>query len=84
MYGSDGALNTTDALYHEGAAVIGDFNATVVAMAGSTAKGLARAAIGEVSALGRPEWTGLGLEWLRQLLGKREWRIDCMDMYVRL
>lgn len=84
--GTDSAFNTTGAMYHEGAAesVLGDFNATVVAMAGSTAKGLTRAAMGGVSALGQPEWTGLGLEWLRQLLGKREWRIDCMDMYVRL
>jgi hypothetical protein len=84
---NDTALNgTAGAMYDAGFAgpLLGDFNATVMAMAGSTAKGMARAALNEVSALGRPEWTGLGLEWLRELLGKREWRIDCMDMYIRL
>jgi hypothetical protein len=84
---TDGALNTTvGAIHYEGAAetILGDFNATMVAMAGSTAKGLARAALGDLTTLSRPEWTGLGLEWLRQLLGKREWRVECMDMYVRL
>jgi hypothetical protein len=30
------------------------------------------------------EWTGLGVEWLRSLLGRREWRIQCMDIVVRL
>lgn len=32
----------------------------------------------------RSEWTGVGMEWLRSLLGKREWRIDCLDVYIRL
>jgi hypothetical protein len=32
----------------------------------------------------RTEWTGLGVEWLRSLLGKREWRVPCVDIYVRL
>jgi len=32
----------------------------------------------------RTEWTGIGVEWLRSLLGKREWRIPHMDVYVRL
>lgn len=32
----------------------------------------------------RTEWTGIGLEWMRSLLGKREWRIECLDVYVRL
>ncbi|KAK0388169.1 hypothetical protein NLU13_4414 [Sarocladium strictum] len=79
--------NTTiGSLNYQGATetLLGDFNATVLAMAGSTAKGLAHAALDEVRSLERPEWTGLGLEWLRQLLGKREWRIACMDMYIRL
>jgi hypothetical protein len=32
----------------------------------------------------KTEWTGLGMEWLRSLLGRREWRIDCLDVYIRL
>ncbi|UDD60244.1 hypothetical protein AFCA_007663 [Aspergillus flavus] len=30
------------------------------------------------------EWTGVGLEWLRSLLGRREWTIPCVDVKVRL
>lgn len=52
-------------------------------MANSTVKALAGAAADEIAAR-RAEWTGLGLEWLRSLLGKREWRIECMDIYIRL
>ncbi|EGR44581.1 uncharacterized protein TRIREDRAFT_112068 [Trichoderma reesei QM6a] len=59
------------------------FNATVVDMLNTTAKAAARAAAEEIAVL-RNEWTGLGVEWLRNLLGKREWRIDCMDIYIRL
>jgi len=32
----------------------------------------------------RTEWTGIGVEWLRSLLGRREWRVPCVDIYVRL
>ncbi|EFY84404.1 hypothetical protein J3459_008353 [Metarhizium acridum] len=59
------------------------FNATVVEMANSTAKALAGAAADAVSTKGT-EWTGLGVEWLRTLLGKREWKVDCMDIYIQL
>ncbi|KAM4060788.1 bladder cancer-related protein BC10 domain-containing protein [Hirsutella rhossiliensis] len=59
------------------------FNATLVEMANSTAKALAGAAADAVAAR-RAEWTGLGMEWLRSLLGRREWRIECMDLYIRL
>lgn len=30
------------------------------------------------------EWTGIGLEWLRSLLGRREWTIPCLDVKVQL
>lgn len=60
--------------------IAAQFNATVVEMVNTTAKAAARS-IAEVA---HPEWTGLGVEWLRSLLGKREWRIDCMDIYIRL
>lgn len=59
------------------------FNTTMRDMAGSMARTYATAAAGEVDAR-RAEWTGLGMEWLRSLLGKREWRIDCIDVYIRL
>ncbi|PSR78159.1 bladder cancer-related protein BC10-domain-containing protein [Coniella lustricola] len=41
-------------------------------------------AAAEQAAQARAEWTGIGMEWLRSLLGKREWRIDCLDLYIRL
>lgn len=50
-------------------------NTTANALVGAAAEEVARA---------RTEWTGIGLEWLRSLLGKREWRIDCLDVYIRL
>lgn len=31
-----------------------------------------------------PEWTGIGLEWFRSLLGRREWTLPCVDVKVRL
>jgi len=34
--------------------------------------------------VGRTEWTGIGVEWLRSLLGRREWRVPCVDVYIRL
>lgn len=62
-------LNATTALATE------MLNTTVSALAGVAAEQAAKA---------RAEWTGLGMEWLRSLLGRREWRIDCLDIYVRL
>lgn len=50
-------------------------NATASAMMGGAPGQAAQA---------RREWTGIGMEWLRSLLGKREWRIDCLDVYIRL
>ena len=29
-------------------------------------------------------WAGLGLEWLRSTLGRREWRLPCVDVNIRL
>ncbi|OAA57562.1 Bladder cancer-related BC10-like protein [Niveomyces insectorum RCEF 264] len=50
-------------------------NTTVTTLAGAVADQLSRT---------KAEWTGIGMEWLRSLLGRREWRIDCLDVYVRL
>ncbi|KAI1637468.1 bladder cancer-related protein BC10-domain-containing protein [Biscogniauxia mediterranea] len=59
------------------------FNATALEMLNTTASALAGAAAEEL-ARRKAEWTGIGIEWLRSLLGKREWRIECMDLYIRL
>jgi len=65
----------------------GDINATVTAvvadMLNTTAGALATAATEKIAQT-RVEWTGLGIEWLRSLLGRREWRIECLDLYIRL
>lgn len=60
-----------------------DFNSTMVDMALSTVSALTGAATDE-AARRKAEWTGLGLEWLRSLLGRREWRVDCMLVNIRL
>lgn len=59
------------------------FIATVV---NDTAAVLAGAAIEELKRRMdvRPEWTGIGVEWIRSWLGAREWRLPCLDVYIRL
>jgi len=49
----------------------------------STAAAIAAAAL-EDAKKSRQEWTGIGVGWLRSLLGRREWRLPCLDVYVRL
>lgn len=63
--------------------VVDSFNATALEMLNTTATALAGAAADEL-AKKKAEWTGLGIEWLRSLLGRREWRIECMDLDIRL
>ncbi|CAN8104582.1 unnamed protein product [Discula destructiva] len=53
-------------------------NTTANALIGAAADRLG------VATQARTEWTGIGLEWMRSLLGKREWRIECLDVYIRL
>ncbi|OQE26373.1 hypothetical protein PENSTE_c005G03897 [Penicillium steckii] len=55
----------------------------------STAKALASAAMesaqNRLGVESKPEeWTGVGLEWLRGALGRREWTLPCVDVKVRL
>ncbi|KAL4996198.1 hypothetical protein BDV10DRAFT_173041 [Aspergillus recurvatus] len=60
----------------------------------STAKALAGAAVdetqrrlsgGDSCASGASEeLTGFGLEWLRSLVGRREWTLPCVDVKVRI
>jgi hypothetical protein len=57
--------------------------AVVAELLNTTGGAMATAAVNQLSRV-RTEWTGLGLEWLRSLLGKREWRIDCLDVLIRL
>ncbi|KAK4245195.1 bladder cancer-related protein BC10-domain-containing protein [Corynascus novoguineensis] len=64
-----------------------EFNATASAAIGemlNTTAGALMTAATEQFTRARVEWTGLGLEWLRSLLGRREWRIECLDVYIRL
>merc|ERR1712098_185074 len=57
---------------------VGAFNNTAVALAGTVLEEAKRQlAI-------RTEWTGIGVDWLRSLLGRREWRLPCVDVYIRL
>jgi hypothetical protein len=57
---------------------LGALNNTAAALAGTAIEGAKRQL-----AL-RNEWTGIGVEWLRSLLGRREWRVSCVDVYIRL
>lgn len=52
----------------------------------STAKTLGGAALQEIQKRlpERPEWTGIGVGWLRSLLGRREWTLPCVDVKIRL
>ncbi|KAF7587962.1 hypothetical protein BBP40_006470 [Aspergillus hancockii] len=68
--------------------VLETVNATTKTLAGAVVdeaqRRLARNGSSEISGLGQEEWTGVGLEWLRSLLGRREWTIPCVDVKVRL
>jgi hypothetical protein len=57
---------------------VGAFNNTAAALAGTALEEAKRQL-----AL-RTEWTGIGVEWLRSLLGRREWRLPCVDIYIKL
>jgi hypothetical protein len=64
-----------------------DLNTTVsvaVAEMVNTTAGALASVVSDRIMGAKTEWTGLGMEWLRSLLGKREWRIDCLDVYIRL
>lgn len=64
-----------------------DDTATFVASAvQETAKTLVAAGAEELKKrlLLRSEWTGIGMRWIRSLLGRREWRLPCLDVHVRL
>ncbi len=56
----------------------GALNSTAAALAGTVLEEAKR------QLAMKTEWTGIGVEWLRSLLGRREWRIPHLDVYVRL
>lgn len=60
----------------------GALNNTAGALAGAAMEEAKRRLASAVP--GRAEWTGIGVEWLRSLLGRREWRVPCVDITVRL
>jgi hypothetical protein len=68
----------TNHTFDQASIYLGALNNTAVALA-STALEEAKRQM----AL-RAEWTGLGVEWLRSLLGRREWRVPCVDVNIRL
>ena len=51
------------------------FEAVTAVCTGAAVDGLSRS---------RAEWTGLGVGWLRSLLGKQEWFVDCLNIQIRL
>lgn len=55
-------------------------------MVNETVMALGGAAIEEIKrrTMVRPEWTGIGMGWMRSWLGAREWRLPCLDVYVGL
>ncbi|KAJ5126151.1 hypothetical protein N7448_005463 [Penicillium atrosanguineum] len=61
--------------------VFDTFNSTAKALAGAALEGAQQRFGVETKPA---EWTGVGLEWLRNLLGRREWTLPCVDVKVRL
>lgn len=62
-----------------------DAVAVYVGALNNTAASLAGLALEEAKRrLAGREWTGIGVEWLRSLLGRREWRVPCVDVVIRL
>lgn len=61
-------------------------NTTATALAGAAAEEAKRRVFnnGTTAEFRQEEWTGIGLEWLRSLLGRREWTLPCIDVKVRL
>jgi hypothetical protein len=68
----------TDQTLEQLSIYLGVFNNTAVALVGPALEEAKR------RLAMRTEWTGIGVEWLRSLLGRREWRLPCVDVYIRL
>ena len=77
--------------HNEGLAgyVLETVNATTKTLAGAVVEEAQRRLASNGTFIGageskQEEWTGIGLEWLRNLLGRREWTLPCVDVKVRL
>ena len=82
---SSSLLNSTGWSAPNADGVVGD-GSFLVAAINETASALAGAAVEEMKRrmVYKAEWTGLGLGWMRSFLGARQWRVPCLDVYVRL
>ena len=58
----------------------------LVAAINETASALVGATLEEIKSrmAYKAEWTGIGLGWMRSFLGAKQWRLPCVDVYVRL
>jgi hypothetical protein len=59
-------------------------NSTAKALAGAAMEGVQQRLAPNGLESSPDEWTGVGLEWMRSLLGRREWTLPCVDVKVRL
>lgn len=59
-------------------------NTTTKVLAGAVLEETKRRLANGTVEIRQEEWTGMGLEWLRSLLGRREWTLPCVDVKVRL
>ena len=57
---------------------------TAASLAAAAVDNVKRKAMGEGSASGAAGVAGAGAEGLRTVLWKREWRVPCLDILVRL
>lgn len=64
--------------------VFDTFNSTAKALAGAAMESLQQRIAPTGTESRHEEWTGVGLEWMRSLLGRREWTLPCVDVKVRL
>lgn len=59
----------------------------MVSAVNETASALAGAALEETKrrmSIQPTEWSGAGAAWMRSWLGQKQWRVPCVDVYVRL
>jgi len=64
--------------------LLGAMNSTAAALAGAAFEEAKRRIQFSGQQVANIEWTGIGLEWVRSLLGRREWTIPCVDVAIRL
>lgn len=73
------ALNGTTPLLENMNVLAQAANNTVKAMAKSAIEGLK-----EKNVLGAQASAGANYEWVKGLMGKKEWRIQCLDVLIRV